>query len=157
MAMKWARFVWHYVSHRKDLLVALVACAVVMSAAELSVPWLIKEAIDAILDGGHVFNLNAWLAVTLGMLALLYVAHVLLLRTTAYLQMRCSYHFRGRLFAHIHAQALPFFQRHRTGELMHRVTSDTKIFETETANLFRDVPGELLIVAGVTSMMVMLH
>jgi ABC-type multidrug transport system fused ATPase/permease subunit len=40
---------------------------------------------------------------------------------------------------------------------MHRVTSDTKIFETETANLLREVPGELIVVVGVTSMMVMLH
>jgi ABC-type multidrug transport system fused ATPase/permease subunit len=40
---------------------------------------------------------------------------------------------------------------------MHRVTSDTKIFETETASLFRDVPGEPVIVVGVSSMMVMLN
>ena len=155
--MKWARFVWRYISYRKDLLVALVVCATVMAAAELSIPWLIKQAIDAVLEESHHIDLNRWLAATLGILTCLYVAHVLLLRATAFLTMHCSYHFRGRLFAHIHSQALPFFQRHRTGELMHRVTSDTKIFETETANLFRDVPGELVVVAGVTAMMFMLH
>jgi subfamily B ATP-binding cassette protein MsbA len=155
--MTWARFVWQYVCCRKKLLAALIACAIVMAAAELSIPWLIKDAIDAVLDDRHRIDLNLWLATTLAVLALLYVAHVLLLRTTAYLSMRCSYDFRGRLFAHIHSQALPFFQRHRTGELMHRVTSDTKIFETETASLFRDVPGELIIVVGVTGMMIMLN
>ncbi|MDQ3950313.1 MAG: ABC transporter ATP-binding protein/permease [Gemmatimonadota bacterium] len=155
--MKWARFLWHYISYRKDLLVALIACAVVMAAAELSIPWLIKEAIDAVLDDTASIDLNSWLAVSLGVLAALYLAHVLLLRTAAHMVLHCSYNFRARLFAHIHSQALPFFQRHRTGELTHRVTSDAKIFETEAAQLVRDVPGELVVVLGVVTMMVMLH
>jgi ABC-type multidrug transport system fused ATPase/permease subunit len=155
--MNWARFVWRYISYRKDLLAALLVCAVAMAAAELSIPWMIKKAIDAIVDETRTIDLNVWVVVTLGILAALYLAYVLLLRTAAHVIMQCSYHFRSRLFAHIHSQALPFFQRHRTGELMHRVTSDTKIFETEIARLVRDVPGELLVVVGVISMMVMLH
>jgi ABC-type multidrug transport system fused ATPase/permease subunit len=133
--MTWPRFVWRYISYRKDLLAALLACAVVMAGAELSIPWMIKEAIDAVVDETRNIDLNAWVAVSLGILAALYLAHVLLLRTAAHVIMHCSYHFRSRLFAHIHAQALPFFQRHRTGELMHRLTSDTKIFDTETAKM----------------------
>jgi ABC-type multidrug transport system fused ATPase/permease subunit len=155
--MNWARLVWSYISYRKDLLVALIVCATVMAAAELSIPWLIKDAIDAVLDGDTRINLNAWLAVTLGILAALYLAHTLLLRTAAQMILHCAYNFRGRLFAHIHSQALPFFQRHRTGELTHRVTSDAKIFETEVAQLVRDVPGELVVAVGVVTMMVMLH
>jgi ABC-type multidrug transport system fused ATPase/permease subunit len=57
--MTWARFVWRYVSCRKDLLAALVACAVVMAGAELSIPWLIKEAIDAVLDERRAWACSA--------------------------------------------------------------------------------------------------
>jgi ABC-type multidrug transport system fused ATPase/permease subunit len=155
--MNWARFLWSYVSYRKDLLVALIVCATVLAVAELSIPWLIKDAIDAVLDEKASIDLNSWLAVALGVLAVLYLAHVLLLRTAAQMILHCAYHFRGRLFAHIHSQALPFFHRHRTGELTHRVTSDAKIFETEAAQLVRDVPGELLVVVGVVGMMSTLH
>jgi ABC-type multidrug transport system fused ATPase/permease subunit len=155
--MQWARFLWRYISYRKDLLAALMACAVVMAIAELSIPWLIKEAIDAVLDENARIDLNSWLAATLAVLAALYLAHVLLLRIAAHVILQCSYNFRGRLFTHIHSQALPFFQRHRTGELAHRVTSDAKIFETEAAQLVRDVPGELIVVVGVTIMMMVLH
>jgi ABC-type multidrug transport system fused ATPase/permease subunit len=155
--MKWARFLWRYLSYRKDLLAALIACAIVMAAAELSIPWLIKEAIDAVLEETATIDLNSWLAMTLGVLAALYLAHVLLLRVATHMILQCAYNFRGRLFAHIHSQALPFFQRHRTGELTHRVTSDAKIFETEAAQLVGDVPGELVVVAGVITMMVVLH
>jgi ATP-binding cassette, subfamily B, bacterial MsbA len=155
--MKWARFLWRYLSYRKDLLVALIACAVVMAVAELSIPWLIKQAIDAVLEETASIDLNSWLVTTLGVLVALYLAHALLLRIAAHMILQCAYNFRGRLFAHIHSQALPFFQRHRTGELTHRVTSDAKIFETEVAQLVGDVPGELVVVAGVTTMMVVLH
>ena len=154
--MNWARFLWSYLSYRKDLLVALIICATVMAVAELSIPWLIKDAIDAVLDETASIDLNSWLALTLGVLAALYLAHVLLLRTAAQMILHCAYNFRGRLFTHIHSQGLPFFQRHRTGELTHRVTSDAKIFETEVAQLLRDVPGELVVVVGVTAMMMML-
>jgi ABC-type multidrug transport system fused ATPase/permease subunit len=139
--MKWARFLWSYISYRKDLLVALIACAVVMAVAELTIPWLIKNAIDAVLDENASIDLSSWLATALGVLTALYLAHVLLLRTAAHMILQCAYNFRGRLFTHIHSQALPFFQRHRSGELTHRVTSDAKIFETEVAQLVGDVPG----------------
>lgn len=155
--MTWSRFLWSYIAYRKDLLAILLACAMVMGLAELSIPWLIKEIVDAVLDATAHPSLNAWLAVILGILAVLYVAHVVLLRAEARMILHCSYHFRARLFAHIHEQALPFFQRHRTGELMHRATSDTRIVENETAKLFRDVPGELLVVIGVTVLMFLLH
>ena len=155
--MKWARFVWRYISHRKDLLLALVACAVVLAVAELSIPWLLKDAIDAVLGEGAGMDLNKWLGTTLGVLAAVYLAHVLLLRTAAQMILHCAYNFRGRLFAHIHSQGLPFFQRHRTGELTHRVTSDAKIFETEVGRLVGDVPGELVVVIGVVILMVILH
>src|SRR5918992_33095 len=155
--MNWARFLWSYISYRKDLLAALVVCAVVMAVAELSIPWLMKDAIDAVLDENASIDLNRWLTVTLGVLAALYLAHVLLLRMSAHMMLHCAYPFRARLFTHIHSQALPFFQRHRTGELTHRVTSDAKIFETEAARLLGDVPGEALVVVGVVGMMTALH
>jgi ABC-type multidrug transport system fused ATPase/permease subunit len=155
--MNWARFLWSYISYRKDLLAALVVCAVVMAAAELSIPWLIKDAIDAVLDEGARIDLNRWLALTLGILVALYLAHVLLLRTAAQMMLHCAYRFRARLFEHIHSQGLPFFHRHRTGELAHRVTSDAKIFEAEVGRLVGDVPGEIVVVVGVVAMMAMMH
>jgi subfamily B ATP-binding cassette protein MsbA len=152
----WARLTWSYIAYRKDLLAALLACAVVMAVAELSVPWLIKEAIDAVLDETAAIDLDLWLLLTVGVLAVLYVGHAALLRVEAHLILHCSYNLRRCLYTHIHSQALPFFQRHRTGELMHRVTSDAKIMEEETSRILRDLPGEIITILGVTILMVLL-
>lgn len=155
--MTWVRFVWSYIAGQKRPLAAVLACAAVMGLAELGVPWLMKVALDAVLDERAGINLEAWGALTLGILAVLYLSHALLLRAAAHLIQRCSYTLRARVLRHIHSQALPFFQRHRTGELTHRVTSDTKLFETATGRLLQEVPGELVTVVGVIAMMVSLH
>lgn len=154
--MKWIRFFWSYISYRKDLMVAILACAIVMAGAELSIPWFIMNAIDQVLDGGGI-DLDTWVLSMLGILAALYLAHVVLLRVEAKMILHSSYNLRRKLYTHIHSQALPFFRRHRTGELMHRVTSDTKIFEDESAPLISDLPGEILILVGVTTMMMLLN
>ena len=154
--MTWGRFLWNYISHRKDLLAVVLLCAIVMATAELSIPWMIKEAVDAILDEHADLNLNRWLLSTLAILAALYAAYALMLRADAHMILHCSYNLRRRFFHHVQSQALPFFQRHPTGELIHRATSDTKLFETSSAQLFRDVPAELLVVIGVVMMMVQL-
>ncbi len=155
--MQWARFLWSYVSYRKDLLAGLLACSAVMAAAELTVPWLIKQVIDAVLGDEPSVGMNAWLLLALGVLGALYVAHVLLLRIDALMILHSSYELRRRLLHHVHAQALSFFDRHRSGELTHRLTSDTKLFETSVAKLFRDIPSEILVVVGVTVLMFVLH
>jgi ATP-binding cassette, subfamily B, bacterial MsbA len=154
--MNWARLTWTYLAYRKDLLAALFGCAFVMAVAELSVPWLIKEAIDAVLDETSDIDLDMWLLLVLAVLAVLYVGHAAVLRIEAHMILHCSYNLRRRLYGHIHAQALPFFQRHQTGELMHRVTSDAKIMENETSNILRDMPGEIVTIIGVTILMVLL-
>ena len=151
--MKWARFFWRYVTHRKDLGVALLGCAVVAAGAELTIPWLLQQAIDTALGearGARLDTLGLWM---LGVVALLYGAHAVMLRVEARMLYEASYDLRRRLYTHFHSQSLAFFHRHKTGELMHRVTSDAALFEDNAVELFSDLPFELLTVAGVLTMM----
>lgn len=151
--MKWGRFFWRYVSHRKDLGLALLASSVVVAAAELSIPWLIQQAIDTALGEADGPGLNTVILWILGIVVVLYVAHVLLLRVEVRMLYEASYDLRRRLYTHFHSQSLAFFHRHKTGELMHRVTSDASLFEDNAVELFSDLPFELLAVGGVLAMM----
>lgn len=151
--MKWARFFWRYVSHRRDLGLALLACAVIVAAAELSIPWLIQQAIDTALGEADGPGLNTVILWILGVVVVLYAVHVLLLRVEARMLYEASYDLRRRLYTHFHSQTLAFFHRHKTGELMHRVTSDASLFEDNAVELFSDLPFELLTVGGVLTMM----
>ncbi len=151
--MKWARFFWQYVAYRKDLGIALLGCAVVVAGAELAIPWLLQEAIDTALgeaSGNRLDILGLWM---LGVIAILYVAHAVMLRVEARMLYEASYDLRRRLYIHFHSQGLAFFHRHKTGELMHRLTSDAQLFEDNAVELFSDLPFELLTVCGVLTMM----
>ncbi len=151
--MKWARFFWQYVAYRKDLGIALLGCAVVVAGAELAIPWLLQEAIDTALgeaSGNRLDILGLWM---LGVIAILYVAHAVMLRVEARMLYEASYDLRRRLYIHFHSQGLAFFHRHKTGELMHRLTSDAQLFEDSAVELFSDLPFELLTVCGVLTMM----
>jgi len=151
--MKWARFFWRYITHRKDLGLALVGCASVVAVAELAIPWLLREAIDTALGEIHATSLDILGRWMLGVIGVLYLAHVALLRVETRLLYEASYDLRRRLYTHIHSQALAFFQRHRTGELMHRITADVTLFEDNAVELFSDLPFELLTVGGALTMM----
>ncbi|MEM8770090.1 MAG: ABC transporter ATP-binding protein [Pseudomonadota bacterium] len=149
-------FIWRYLSYRGDLVALFLLCAVAVVAAELSIPLFVMSAIDSVLEGSMTLDLNLWLVAMLGVLALLYGFHVGLLRLEVSVILQASYNLRRRLYEHIHAQAIPFFERHSTGALMHRLTSDTEQFEDEAASIFRDLPSEILTVIGVIIMMALL-
>ncbi len=151
--MTWGRFLWRYATHRKDLCAALLGLAVVVAAAELTLPWLLQQAIDTALGEAHGSSLDRWVLWMLGLLALLYVAHAALLQVEARVLYAGSYALRRRLYVHFHSQSLAFFHRHKTGELMHRVTSDAALFEDHAVELFSDLPFEVLTVMGVLSVM----
>jgi ABC-type multidrug transport system fused ATPase/permease subunit len=151
--MTWGRFLWRYATHRKDLCAALLGLAVVVAAAELTLPWLLQQAIDTALGEAHGSSLDRWVLWMLALLALLYVAHAALLKVEARVLYAGSYALRRQLYVHFHSQSLAFFHRHKTGELMHRVTSDAGLFEDHAVELFSDLPFEVLTVAGVLSVM----
>src|SRR5258708_25810930 len=147
--MTWGHFLWRYAIHRKDLAAAVVGLAVVVAAAELTLPWLLQQAIDTALGEVHGASLDRWVLWMLGLLGLLYVAHAGLLRVEARVLYTASYALRRQLYVHFHSQSLAFFHRHKTGELMHRVTSDAALFEDHAVELFSDLPFEALTAVGV--------
>jgi len=151
--VKWARFLWCYAAYRKDLGLALLGFAAIVAAAELSIPWLLQRAIDTALGEVNGVGLDTLALWMLGIVALLYAAHAGLLRVEARMLYEASYDLRRRLYTHFHSQSLAFFHRHRTGELLHRVTSDAGLFEDSAVELFSDLPFELLTVAGVLTLM----
>jgi len=151
--MKWGRFLWRYATYRKDLGLALLGFAALVAAAELSIPWLLQQAIDTALGETSGVSLDTLVLWMLGVVVILYATHALLLRVEARMLCEAAYDLRHRLYTHFHSQSLAFFHRHKTGELMHRVTSDAVLFEDSAVELFSDLPFELLTVAGILTLM----
>src|SRR5262249_57286241 len=107
--MKWLRFFWSYVTHRKDLGLALLGCAMAVAVAELTIPWLLRQAIDTALGEINDINLNVLGLWMLGVIVFLYVAHTALLQVEARMLYEASNDPRRRLYTPIHRQSLAFY------------------------------------------------
>lgn len=154
--MSSGRLFWSFIGWRKGLVVILLACAVVVAAAELAIPWLIKLAVDAALEEAGPRHLDRLGLAMLGVIAVLYVSHAALLRVEARLLAGASFALRRRLYSHFHTQSLAFFHRHKVGELLHRATNDVTVFGDHATELASDLPFDLLTVGGVLGLMLWL-
>lgn len=108
---------------RREFLLGFL-CLIVTNALTLLIPWLLKDAIEALRDGA------ALRAVRFDALAILLTALVLAaVRTWSRLLIlgasrRIVYGVRDRLYAHLLTLPASFYARHRTGEIMSRAVND---------------------------------
>lgn len=151
--MKWSEFVWRYLTHRRDLALALLTTMIICAAAEVTFPWLLQKTVDAALAETADWSLNrgvAWMVVTAGVI---WGGHMLAMVVESLLFYEATAALRHRLYAHFYAQSPTFFQRHRTGELMHRITSDVSLLEDGMVDLFSDMPFSVMVMVGVLIVM----
>ncbi len=147
-------FLW-VITARRTLVFSLLGCAAGVAACELAIPWLVQEAVDAALGYGRASRLNAIGGMMIGVICALYLAHVALLRLENRVMYEGLFRLRQRLYAGLLSQPLTFFSRVRTGELLHRVVNDTEVFEDNAAEIFSDLPFELMTMVGVITLMAM--
>lgn len=150
-----ARLFVSVVAWRRRLLAALLACATLVAAGEVALPWLLAQAVDAALGETSAARLDRIGLAMLAVIGGLYVMHCLLLRVESRLLYEASFRLRQRLYRHTLEQPLAFFHRTKAGELVHRVVSDAAVFEDNAVNLFSDLPFELMTVVGVLTIMIM--
>jgi ABC-type multidrug transport system fused ATPase/permease subunit len=134
----------------------MIAISAIVTVAELCIPWVVKGAIDSVVERGSLEELNTWAIQGVGLLLLFYLLHIVMIRLEAQLIMTASYNLRRRLYSHTVNQALPFFQRHQTGEIIHRIVTDTDEFDDDAGDLFSDLPFDILSIIGVIIFMAIL-
>lgn len=88
-------------------------------------PYLTKILIDQVIASKN-YSLLGWIVLGLAMISLVGVGlSVIRGRTTAWLGSRMSYEIRGKLYETVQRMSLKFFDKHKTGELISRVSRDT--------------------------------
>jgi subfamily B ATP-binding cassette protein MsbA len=126
---------------------------VAVAACELAIPWLLQQAVDAALGHEDPSSLNRIGGAMIAVICGLYVVHSLLLRVEARILYEGLFRLRQRLYTYLLNQPISFFSRKRSGELIHRVVSDTNVFEDHAVELFSDLPFELMTALGVLTLM----
>ncbi len=148
----WGILLWSFSASRSQLAVLATTLLAVL-AAELALPWLLGDTVDAAVtnrDLGRIVTLG------LGMLAVavfLYLFHYLYLRAEAELEAQATFRLRAYVYRRLIEQPLNFFAQQKGGEIGHRIMNDSEVMQRHGTYLLADVPFAFLTVAGVAAVM----
>ncbi len=123
MSSVFKRFFAYYVPYKR-LFAIDFACAITAAALELTFPLFVNQVVDNLLPG------NNWPLILLacGALLLIYCVSAVLQFVVAYwghmLGINIETDMRRTLFHHLQKLSFRFFDNHKTGQLMSRVSSD---------------------------------
>ena len=114
---------WHY--HK--LLFAATTTYILFNMIGLSMPWMLKIAIDRVLPNADY--LLFW--ILCGAMVIIYLARVLLRYVACYLVdytgIRLIVDIRQKVFKHLQSLSLRFYEEYRTGKLISNVISDVAL------------------------------
>src|SRR2546425_2193111 len=116
-------------AYRRDFIVGLL-CLVATNGLTLLIPWLLKEAIDALGRGSSRPRLAVY---ALGILLTAAVLAAIRTRSRLYIlgaARRIVYDIRNALYAHLLTLPASFYARRRTGEIMSRAVNDLMLIRS---------------------------
>ena len=132
---------------------ALGSTLLLVWMCEMAIPYLLGQTVDAALGARSLDAITHYGLMMLGVIVVLYIAHVIYLRIEASLVARATLKLRNHIYVQLIGQPLAFFSRHKGGELGHRVMSDGEVLERHGIYLLADVPFAFLTVLGVVTIM----
>ena len=141
--------------HRR--MVALASLAVLaQTATGLAMPYLVKVAIDQGVVPRRLEVLDRVALLYVGLAGVQFLAGRVEVLTVAAVGQRVLYAVRNKLFGHVQALSLDFYERERTGRLVARMTADIEAMsDLVTDGLVTLVTG-LVTLVGVTVILVLL-
>jgi ATP-binding cassette subfamily B protein len=149
-------WLWPLVRPHRGM-VALASLAVLaQTAAALAMPYLVKVAIDQGVVPRRLEVLN-WVAAAYLLLAgLQFLAGRVEVLTVAAVGQRVLYAVRNKLFRHVQALSLDFYERERTGRLVARMTADIEAMSDLVTDGLVTLVTSLVTLVGVTVILVAL-
>jgi len=149
-------WLWPLVRPHRGM-VALASLAVLaQTAAGLAMPYLVKVAIDQGVVPRRLEVLDRVALLYVGLAGVQFLAGRVEVLTVAAVGQRVLYAVRNKLFGHVQALSLDFYERERTGRLVARMTADIEAMsDLVTDGLVTLVTG-LVTLVGVTVILVLL-
>jgi ATP-binding cassette subfamily B protein len=115
---------WRYAAPQKGIIALAVACVLVANLATLAGPAILRYAIDGLTVGVTHAKLLEYGGLLLGVALLRSAFFFFQRRLMARAARNLEYNLSIDFYAHLQRLPLQFFERHRTGDLMTRATSD---------------------------------
>jgi len=134
-----------FVVPHRGMLVFAIAILITQAAVTLGGPYAISLAIDHGIRPKDMGGLRLWGTVFCALAALGAALEYLRQRVTILLGQRVIYDLRGRVFSHIHALPVRYFDRTPVGTMVTRVTSDVEALAEMFSSGVAAVASDLLL------------
>jgi len=151
-----ARFV-RYVSPYRASIIAVLLILPLVAACRLAQPWIIKLAIDGHITTGRMDGLETIALAFSGILlleSLFSFAEVFLLQSVG---QRVMADMREELFQHVMHLPVSWFDHVPTGGAVTRLTSDVEVVGEMFASGIITIVGDILLLAGIVSVMLWMN
>jgi ATP-binding cassette, subfamily B, bacterial len=149
-------WLWPLVRPHRGMVVLASLAVLAQTAALLAMPYLVKVAIDQGVVPHRLEVLN-WVAVAyLALAGLQFLAGRVEVLTVAAVGQRVLYAVRNRLFRHVQALSLDFYERERTGRLVARMTADIEAMSDLVTDGLVTLVTSLVTLVGVAVILVAL-
>lgn len=136
----------------------------VVVAADVAMPWMVKIVIDTIMDGrgatpiAAIFRDVLWMCgVILAVAAVQYLSSALLNRYYNRIVYRGSARLRERLYGRIQAQSQNFLAERKIGEFLTHLVTDVQNLQDSTLDLVSEVPFDVCTLLGLMAAMLFLN
>ncbi len=139
-------------------LAALVSMTMVYTALAISYPVFFKQVVDGLKSGAQASEINRNVLFLLVLGGSAAVLNWLLMSTRGWTNMKIDAELRDRIFRHLTLMGPGFFARHRTGDLITRLTDDLgeKLSWYTCSGVFRALQG-LFVFAFVMAVMIRMN
>jgi ABC-type multidrug transport system, ATPase and permease components len=134
-----------------------IVCIILASAANLYVPWIIKDVIDDVLTAKDMFVLNV---IAVGIVVVYFLRGVFFYGQTylmAFVGQRIIIDIREALYRHLQRLSLSYFETRRTGAIMSYITNDVAALQSALVESVIEMFTESVILIGSIVAMFALH
>ena len=133
--------------------VLAVVCIILASAANLYVPWIIKDMIDDVLADKNMALLNA---ICIGIVVIIFLRGIFYFGQSylvSYIGQKVIIDVREVMFRKFQRMPLAYYDRHQTGEIMSFVTNDVAAIQSALVDNLIDLVTEGCILIGSLALM----
>ena len=145
-----------YIKPYQQRLIEAVVCIVVAAAANLYLPWVIKDMIDKVLAARDMDMLNL---ICVGIVVIFFIRGIFYYGQgylVSYIGQRVIVDVRDVLFRKLQRLPISFFDRHQTGEVMSYISNDVAALQSALVERMVEMMTESAIFFGSLVMMVLL-
>lgn len=146
-----------YIKPYAARLAGAVVCIIAAAAANLYVPWVIKDIIDEVLAQKNIMMLNT---IVFGIIVVFFFRGLFFYGQTylvSYIAQRVIIDIRQVLYVHLQKLSLSYYERRKTGTIMSYITNDVAALQTALVDSLIEMVTEGAILLGSLGMMFYLH